>query len=158
MPSLSLVPLSAAPTHPLTGNVITIQAFIGCREGCGFFVFWTPLIPSSRRCLIQDKRAAADLSIFQNLVFNSLKKELLMQELNTLKVLNVIWDLDSSLEIFREVFSPLSLGTSFAFLHIPQVPVISGNADLKAHIRLDWLITCVVMINLPNLSLLWTFN
>jgi len=128
-----------------------------------FLFFKLHSYPSSQRCLTQDnictcKKAAADLSISQNFIFNSLERELLMHEINTLKVLNVIWDLDSSHEIFREVFSPLNLGTSFAFLHIPQVSVISGNVDLKAHIQLDWLITCVVMINLPNLSLLWTFN
>lgn len=132
--------------------------------GLWVFLFFKPhSSPSSQRCLIQDnvsicKRAAADLIIFQNLVFNPPKEELHMHELNTLKVLNVMWDLDSSHEIFREVCSPVNLGTSFAFLHVPQVPVISGNVDLKSHIWLDWLITCVVMINLPNLSLLWTFN
>lgn len=55
-------------------------------------------------------------------------------------------------------FFLLNLDRHFAFSHIPKIPVFSGNVDFKAQIQLDWLITCVVMINLLNLSLLWTFN
>lgn len=50
------------------------------------------------------------------------------------------------------------LDTHFAFLHIPKISVSSGNVYFKAPIQLDWLIASVVMINLLNLSLLWTFN